>query len=172
MRSSPIPRLFSVPSPVSSLSPTSRKGIVDLVRFKAIVWTNEDMGANYEIVDIPADLVAKATEYREKLVEAVAELDDAVMEAYFAGEAPSEAKLKELVRKGCIGGKFVPVLCGSAFKNKGVQTLLDAVVDYLPSPLDKPPTKGSDVYDKEVPVLRKAADEEPFSGLAFKARRE
>ena len=95
--------------------------MIDLVLMKAIVWTNEDMGASYEVQDIPADLADKAAEYREKLVEMVAELDDAVMEAYFAGEQPSVEKIKELIRKGCIAGKFVPILCGSAFKNKGVQ---------------------------------------------------
>jgi len=113
------------------------KGIIDLVRMKAVVWDNENLGATFRDEEIPADLADKAQEYRGKLVEAAVELDDDVMAAYLDGKEPDEATLKSLIRKAVIGRVFNPVLCGSAFKNKGVQPLLDAVVDYLPSPLDR-----------------------------------
>ena len=118
------------------------KGVVDLVNNRGIVWQAEDLGAKYEFIDIPADLADKAAEYREKLIETVVEQDDDVMEAYLEGEEPDVATLKRLIRKGTMARDFVPVTCGSAFKNKGVQPLLDAVVDYMPSPLDVPAIKG------------------------------
>ncbi|MFZ5693886.1 MAG: elongation factor G [Pseudomonadota bacterium] len=142
------------------------KGIIDLVRMKAVVWDDESLGAKYHDEEIPADLLDQAKEYREKMVEAAVELDDAAMEAYLEGKEPDEATLKKLIRKAVLTSAFFPVLCGSAFKNKGVQPLLDAVVDYLPSPLDVPAIKGVD--DKGNEVVRKADDSEPMSLLAFK----
>jgi elongation factor G len=142
------------------------KGLVDLVRMKGVVWDEETLGAQYHDVDIPADMLDLATEYREKMVEAAVELDDDVMAAWLDGTMPDEATLKKLIRKAVITGAFYPVLCGSAFKNKGVQPLLDAVVDYLPSPLDVPPIVGID--DKGNDVVRKPDDKEPMSLLAFK----
>jgi elongation factor G len=142
------------------------KGIIDLVRMKAIVWDDETLGAKYHDVDIPADLLDQAKEYREKMIEAAVELDDDAMTAYLEGNEPDEATLKRLIRKAVITGAFYPVLCGSAFKNKGVQPLLDAVVDYLPSPLDVPAIKGID--DKGNEIVRKADDKEPLALLAFK----
>ena len=143
------------------------EGIIDLVRMKAIIWEDESMGAKFNIVDIPADYQDKANEYREKLLETAAEQDDAVMEAFFAGEEISEDTLKACLRKGTIKGDFVPVICGSAFKNKGVQTLLDAVVDFLPSPIDIGAVIGEDVKTGEE-VKREPKPTDPFSGLAFK----
>lgn len=144
------------------------QGVVDLVRMKAIVWSGEELGAKFEYVDIPADLQDLAAEYRTLLIDTISDLDDAVMEAYLEGVEPDEKTIKELVRKGAISGVFVPVMCGSAFKNKGVQPLLDAVVDYLPSPLDVPPMHGTDPDDPEVTIARPPSDDEPFAGLAFK----
>jgi elongation factor G len=141
-------------------------GMVDLVIMKAYVWNNEALGAKYDVVEIPADLVEKAKEYREKMLEAAVELDDDAMAAYLDGNEPDEATLKRLIRKAVLTGAFYPVLCGSAFKNKGVQPLLDAVVDYLPSPLDVPAIKGQDEDGNE--VIRKADDKEPLALLAFK----
>jgi len=141
-------------------------GIVDLIKMKAIIWKDESLGAEFDITDIPADLKEKADEYRHTLLETAVEADDEAMELYLAGETISEEMLKKCIRKGVMGDLFVPVLCGSAFKNKGVQTLLDAVVDYLPSPLDVPSVTGIDGRGNE--VARKADDNEPFSGLAFK----
>jgi elongation factor G len=142
------------------------KGIIDLVRMKSVVWDDESLGANYHDVEIPADLLDQAKEYREKMIEAAVELDDEAMAAYLDGKEPDEATLKRLIRKGVLSGTFFPVLAGSAFKNKGVQPLLDAVVDYLPSPLDVPPIKGIDSKGNE--VERKASDSEPLAMLAFK----
>ncbi|HEY8441161.1 MAG TPA: elongation factor G [Xanthobacteraceae bacterium] len=142
------------------------KGVVDLVRMKGVVWDDESLGSKYHDIDIPTDLLDQAKEYREKMIEAAVELDDAAMTAYLEGEEPDEATLKRLIRKGAISGAFFPVLAGSAFKNKGVQPLLDAVVDYLPSPLDVPPIKGTDPKGNE--VVRKPADTEPLAMLAFK----
>ena len=142
------------------------KGLVDLVRMVGVVWDEETLGAKYHDVEIPADLAELAKEYREKLVEAAVELDDDVMAAYLEGKEPDVETLKRLIRKATITGAFFPVLCGSAFKNKGVQPLLDAVVDYLPSPVDVPPVKGID--SKGVEVERKPIDTEPMSLLAFK----
>uniref|UniRef100_A0A453CIZ3 Tr-type G domain-containing protein n=2 Tax=Triticinae TaxID=1648030 RepID=A0A453CIZ3_AEGTS len=118
------------------------QGVVDLIRMKAIVWTGEELGAQFSYQDIPADLEELAQDYRLQMIETIVELDDEAMEGYLEGKEPDEATVKRLIRKGTIGASFVPILCGSAFKNKGVQPLLDAVVDYLPSPLDLPPMKG------------------------------
>ncbi len=142
-------------------------GVVDLVKMKAIVWDGEQLGATYNEEEIPADLADKAAEYREKLVDLVVEYDDAAMEAYLEGTEPDEQTLKACIRKGTIANKFVPVLCGSAFKNKGVQPLLDAVVEYLPSPIDIGVTKGVKV-DSDEPENREPKDDAPFSALAFK----
>jgi elongation factor G len=142
------------------------KGLIDLVRMKGVVWDDESLGANYQDIDIPADMLDQAKEYREKMIEAAVELDDAATTAYLEGKEPDEATLKALIRKAVITGAFFPVLCGSAFKNKGVQPLLDAVVDYLPSPLDVPAIKGVDSKGNE--VERKPDDKEPMSLLAFK----
>ena len=143
------------------------KGIIDLVRMKAVVWEDEGLGAKYHDEDIPADLADKAAEFRFKLVEAAVELDDDAMAAYLDGVEPDEDTLKRLIRKAVIGRHFNPVLCGSAFKNKGVQPLLDAVVDYLPSPLDREAIKGID-FKTEEETVRLPSDDEPFSMLAFK----
>src|SRR4029079_1090240 len=126
------------------------KGIVDLVRMKGVVWEDETLGAKYHDVDIPADMKELAAKHRQILVEAAVELDDEALAAFFDGKEPDEATLKRLIRKAVIEGKFFPVLAGSAFKNKGVQTLLDAVVDYLPSPLEVPAIKGVDLKGNEV----------------------
>ena len=143
------------------------KGLVDLVRMKGVVWDDESLGAKYQDIDIPAELLDQAKEYREKLVEAAVELDDEAMTAYLDGKEPDEATLKRLIRKAVVTGAFFPVLCGSAFKNKGVQPLLDAVVDYLPSPVDVPSIKGINPDNGEE-VVRKSDDSEPLSLLAFK----
>jgi len=142
------------------------KGVVDLVRMVGVVWDEETLGAKYHDIEIPAELKDQAREYREKLVEAAVELDDAAMTAYLEGKEPDEATLKRLIRKATIDSTFFPVLCGSAFKNKGVQPLLDAVVDYLPSPADVPAVKGVDLKGNE--VERKPIDTEPMALLAFK----
>ena len=145
----------------------SLKGIVDLVRMKAVVWESEGLGANYHDEEIPADMKAEAEEARNYMIENAVELDDDAMEAYLSGEEPSIDVIKKCLRKAVLTGAFYPILAGSAFKNKGVQPLLDAVVDYLPSPVDIPPTPGLD-YKTEEPVVRKASDDEPLSVLAFK----
>ena len=143
-------------------------GLIDLIKMKAIIWKDESLGAEFEYLDIPADMAEKAAEWREKMIEVAIEADDAVMEAYLEGNMPDEATLKACIRKGCIGNMLVPVTCGSAFKNKGVQPLLDAVVDYMPSPLEVPAIKGVDVDDPEIAMIRKSSDDEPFAALAFK----
>jgi len=142
------------------------KGVVDLVRMVGVVWDDETLGAKYHDVEIPPDMLEQAKEYRERMIEAAVELDDDAMAAYLEGKEPDEATLKRLIRKAVLTGAFFPVLAGSAFKNKGVQPLLDAVVDYLPSPLDVPPIKGIDSKGNE--VVRKASDTEPLAMLAFK----
>src|SRR6201991_1761307 len=142
------------------------KSLIDLVRMKAGVWDDEALGAKYRDEEIPADLADQAKEYREKMIEAVAELDDDVLAGFLDGKEPDEATIKRLLRKAVITGAFYPVLCGSAFKNKGVQPLLDAVVDYLPSPLDVPAIKGIDPKGNEIERL--PDDKEPMSLLAFK----
>jgi len=143
------------------------KGVVDLVRMKAIIWNDESLGAEYTEIEIPADLVDEANEYREKMIEEISSHDDALMEKYLGGEVLTEAEIMSAIRTGTIAIKFCPVICGSSFKNKGVQNLLDAVVDYMPSPLDIPAIKGVDV-DSGEETERKASDEEPFSALGFK----
>ncbi|MEO0347793.1 MAG: GTP-binding protein, partial [Pseudomonadota bacterium] len=144
------------------------KGIVDLTEMKALVWRNDSLGAKFDIVNIPANLADKAAEYRAALIETAVEIDDNLMEAYLNGDEITNEQLKSCVRQGTIKSLFVPVFCGSAFKNKGVQPLLDAVVDYLPSPLDIPDVEGSDVRDAEQKLLRQANDNQPMSALAFK----
>ncbi len=143
------------------------KGLVDLVENRAIIWLDESLGAKFEYQDVPDDLKDKAAALRNELIETVVEQDDAVLEAYFDGNEPDVATIKRLIRKGTLNFSFVPVLCGSAFKNKGVQPLLDAVVDYLPSPLDIPPVQGVKL-DGETVDSRPADDKAPFSALAFK----
>ena len=143
------------------------KGVIDLVRMVGVVWKTSRSAPNYHDVEIPADMKDQAAEHRKALVEAAVELDDDALTAYLDGKEPDEATLKRLIRKAVITGAFFPVLAGSAFKNKGVQTLLDAVVDYLPSPLDVPPIKGIDPESGDE-VVRKAADSEPLAVLAFK----
>ncbi|HEY0596960.1 elongation factor G [Sphingopyxis sp.] len=143
------------------------KGLVDLVNERAIIWKDESLGAEFFYEEIPADLADKAAEYREKLVELAVEQDDDAMEAYLEGTVPDVATLKKLIRKGTLAQAFVPVLCGSAFKNKGVQTLLDAVVDYLPSPLDIPDVQGINPANDQ-PDSRETSDSAPLSLLAFK----
>ncbi|MGB9609553.1 MAG: elongation factor G [Bryobacteraceae bacterium] len=144
------------------------KGVVDLVRMKARIWRDETLGAAYDDVDIPAHLVEKAREYREKMVEAAAECDDHLMEKYLNGEELTEEEIIHGLRKGTIALKIFPVICGSAFKNKGVQNLLDAVVDLLPSPVDIASVRGTDPQDPSREIERKASDDEPFAALVFK----
>ena len=144
------------------------KGVVDLVEMKAMTWRDETLGAEYDLVDIPADLTTKAEEYREKMIEAVAEHDDHLFERFIEGQPISNDQIRAAIRKATISLKVFPVICGSAFKNKGVQTMLDAVVDYLPSPVDVPPVEGMDLDHRDRVLHRKAADEEPFAALVFK----
>ena len=141
-------------------------GVVDLVRMKAVRWKDDTLGAEFVVEEIPADMKEKAAEWRTKLVEAAVDFDDAAMEAYLGGSDPSEETLKACIRKGTVSNTIVPVVNGAAFKNKGVQLLLDAVVDYLPSPIDIGQVKGIDGKGNE--IFRKASDDEPFSALAFK----
>ena len=143
------------------------KGVVDLVEMNALVWRDETLGAAWDIVEIPADLKARAEEYREKMIEAAVEMDETALENYLEGNMPSNDELRALIRKGTIAVKFFPMFCGSAFKNKGVQPLLDAVVEYLPSPIDVPAIKGIDAKT-EAEIVRNADDNEPLSMLAFK----
>jgi elongation factor G len=142
-------------------------GHIDLVKMQAVIWDGDALGAAYEYRDIPEDLQDQAAEYREKLVETAVEADDAAMEAYLEGNEPDEETLKACIRKGAINMLFVPVMCGTAFKNKGVQTMLDAVVDFMPSPLDVPAIKGV-LPNSDEEVRRKSSDDEPFAALAFK----
>ncbi|WP_395814114.1 elongation factor G [Devosia sp.] len=143
------------------------KGVVDLIEMNALVWRNEELGAQWDVVEIPEDLKERAVKYREMLVETVVEVDDAATEAFLNGEMPDKDTIRRLIRKGTIDSTFFPVFCGSAFKNKGVQPLLDAVIDFLPSPIDIPAIKGIDVKT-EAEVERHASDAEPLSMLAFK----
>jgi elongation factor G len=143
------------------------KGVVDLIAMKAIIWKDETLGAEFEVTDIPGDLEVQALAAREKMIEQAVEQDDAAMEAYLEGNEPDAETLKRCIRKGTCGLAFVPVLCGSAFKNKGVQPLLDAVVDFMPSPVDVPAVKGI-VPGSEETVERKSDDNEPLAALAFK----
>ncbi|HEX4769445.1 MAG TPA: elongation factor G [Bryobacteraceae bacterium] len=144
------------------------KGVVDLVRMNARIWRDETLGAKYDDVDIPADLVEKAKEYRDHLIEAVSETDDVLMEKYINGEAITEKELVSGIRKATIAQKIFPVICGSSFKNKGVQNLLDSVCAYLPSPLDIPPVQGHNIDHPDQVVERPASDDAPFSALVFK----
>src|SRR6476469_6638958 len=144
------------------------KGIVDLVEMKALVWLDETLGAEYNTVEIPADLMERAKEYREKMIEAIAEFDDALFAKFIEGETPTNVEIKRGIRKATIAMKIFPVICGTAFKNKGVQTMLDAVVEYLPSPLDIPPVEGHSIDDPTKVIVRHASDKEPFSALVFK----
>ncbi|MBF6601368.1 MAG: elongation factor G [Sphingorhabdus sp.] len=157
------PAVIYIPIGIES----SLVGLVDLVNMRSIVWKNEDLGAEYTYGEIPEDLVDKATEYREKLIELAVEQDDDVMEQYLEGNEPDAATLKALIRKGTLNQSFVPVLCGSAFKNKGVQPLLDAIVDYMPSPIDVEDIKGVKL-DGETEDSRPSTDDAPFAALAFK----
>ena len=142
------------------------KGIVDLVRMKAVIWDEESLGAKFHEEEIPAELAVEAQEWRDKLIEEISSHDDELMEKYLSGEALSEEQIMEAIRKCTIAIQIIPVVCGSSFKNKGVQNLLDAVVDYMPSPLDIPAIKGLDESGAE--VERKADDSEPFSALGYK----
>jgi len=149
------------------------EGVIDLVEMRALTWRGDskgdvELGAKYDIEEIPADLKDKADEYRAKLLETVAETDDALLEKYFGGEELTVAEIKAAIRKLTVNSEIYPVLCGSAFKNRGVQPMLDAVIDYLPSPLDVPPMEGHDVRDEEKIIIRKPDSTEPFSALAFK----
>ena len=143
------------------------EGVIDLLKMKAIVWKDENLGAEFEEVDIPAELKDKADEYRLQLIETAVEQDDAAMEMYLEGNEPDIDVLKKCIRKGAIANEFVPVLCGTAFKNKGVQPLLDAVIDYMPSPLDIGDVKGKKI-DSDEDDSRPPEDDAPFSALAFK----
>jgi elongation factor G len=144
------------------------KGIVDLVAMKAVIWRDETLGAEFDVVDIPEDLFEKAQSYREQMIEAVSEFDDVLFEKFVHGETLTNAEVQAGIRKATIAMKIFPVICGSAFKNKGVQTMLDAVVDYLPSPLEIPAIQGLDVDDPTVKLVRHASDSEPFAALVFK----
>ncbi|HSE86056.1 MAG TPA: elongation factor G, partial [Candidatus Binatia bacterium] len=142
-------------------------GIIDLVQMKAVIWEDESLGAKFRIEAIPESMIAEARQYHDKLLEAVADCDESIMEKYLQGEAISEGALRQAIRSAALAIKIVPVLCGSAFRNKGVQPLLDAVVDYLPSPLDIPPVKGINP-DSQAEEKRPPKDDAPFSALAFK----
>ena len=144
------------------------RGIIDLVRMRAMIWQTEGKGDKYDVVDIPADYLEAAREWRDKLVETISENDEEMMELYLEGTEPDEKQLVAAIRRGTISGGVTPVLCGSAFKNKGVQPMLDAIVDFLPSPLDVPAIKGHAVNDEEVVIERHADTSEPFAALAFK----
>ncbi len=143
------------------------KGVIDLVQMKALVFNSEDLGATYEVIEIPEEFRAEAEHLREKMIESIAEQNDTLLEKYLAGQPLELSELKAALRTATITQKITPVLCGSAFKNKGVQPLLDAVIDYLPSPVDIPPVKGVNPDDESF-IERKASDEEPFSALIFK----
>jgi elongation factor G len=142
-------------------------GLIDIVKMKALIWHNEDLGATWDETDIPERLQDIANQYREELLDTIATSDEALMEKYLGGEELSVDEIKRAIRKGTLAFEFVPILCGSAFKNKGVQPMLDAVVDFLPSPLDLPPTAGVDPKT-DAPMSRKNTEEDPFSALAFK----
>lgn len=144
------------------------KGVVNLVTMKARIWRDETLGAQYDDIEVPPDLLPLAEEYREKLLEAAAEADDVLLEKYLETHSLSEEEIIRGIRKATIAQRIFPVLCGSAFKNKGVQNLLDAVVDYLPSPADVPPIEGTAIDNPEVKLIRKADDDEPFAALVFK----
>ena len=156
--------------PIGAGGPEAQKpfiGLVDIVKMKALIWHDEELGALWDVVDIPDDMVDQANEYREQMMETIATQDEELMDKYLGGEDLSEDEIKRAIRSGTIAFDFVPILCGSAFKNKGVQPMLDAVVDYLPSPLDIPPAEGTNLKGDEV-IVRKADENEPFAALAFK----
>jgi elongation factor G len=142
-------------------------GIIDLINMRAVIWKEETLGAEFTYQDIPSDMIEKAKSYRSKMIDTAVEMDDQIMEKYLSGEELTEKEIKSCIRKGTIVGAFVPIVCGSAFKNKGVQPLLDAITDYLPSPVDIGIVKGIDCKTEE-PIERKIIDTEPFSALAFK----
>jgi len=144
------------------------KGIVDLVEMKAVIWRDETLGSEYDTEPIPDDMLEKAKEYGEKMIEVISEFDDKLFEKFIEGHGVSNDEIRAGIRKATIALKIFPVICGTAFKNKGVQTMLDAVVDYLPSPLDVPPIKGVDVSDPDKVLVRHASDSEPFAALVFK----
>jgi elongation factor G len=145
------------------------EGLVDIVKMKALIWDNGELGATWDETDIPEDMVEMAAEYREAMMETIATQDEALMDAYLAGEDIPEQTIKDAIRKGTLAFDFVPILCGSAFKNKGVQPMLDAVVDFMPSPMDIPPAHGTIMKGgEEVDIYRKADINEPFAALAFK----
>ena len=157
--------------PVGAGGPESNKpfaGLIDLVKMKALIWRDEELGAKWDEVEIPTDMAEQAAEYRELLLETIATSDDHLMEKYLAGEDVTQDEIKVALRKGTLAFDFVPILCGSAFKNKGVQPMLDAVIDFLPSPLDIPPTQGTKPNHEEEILTRKADESEPFAALAFK----
>ena len=157
------PMVIQIPVGVES----GFKGVVDLIAMKALIWREENLGADYEVTDIPADLQEKAQELHTKLVDMAVEEDEKLLEAYLEGHQPTVEQIKACIRKGACGFRFVPVLCGAAFKNKGVQPLLDGVVDFLPSPLDVPPVEATKPHSAETVIL-KAEDKAPLAGLAFK----
>jgi elongation factor G len=148
------------------------KGVVDLIEMKALVWKTEDLGASYDTSEIPEELAEQAAEYREKMLEAAAEADEALMDKYLGGTALTTDEIRAGLRKGCIAMKLVPMICGSSFKNKGVQPMLDSIVAYLPSPLDVPSIEGKDLEDADKVLKRKADFSEPFSALAFKIQND
>ncbi|BCG48457.1 Translation elongation factor G [Citrifermentans bremense] len=156
-----------VPLQIPIGSEENYKGVVDLILMKGIVWNDESMGATYDVIDIPADLVEQANEYREALIEEVSSHDDVLMEKYLGGEEISNAELKAAIRQATLDIKICPVICGSSFKNKGVQNLLDAVLDYMPAPTDIPAIQGVDA-NTDAPIERHASDSEPFAALGFK----
>ncbi|WP_085815237.1 elongation factor G [Geoanaerobacter pelophilus] len=156
-----------VPLQIPIGSEENYKGVVDLILMKGIVWNDESMGATYDVIDIPADLVDQANEYREALIEEVSSHDDVLMEKYLGGEEISNAELKAAIRQATLDIKICPVICGSSFKNKGVQNLLDAVLDYMPAPTDIPAIQGVDA-NTDAPIERHASDSEPFAALGFK----
>ncbi|HMV48805.1 MAG TPA: elongation factor G [Blastocatellia bacterium] len=161
-------RLYANPVPIQMPigAEDQFKGCVDLIAMKALYWKDETMGADYTVEDIPANLKDAADVAREKMIEELANADDEIAEKYLEGAEISNDEIREALRRGCIGIKLFPVICGTAFKNKGVQTLLDAVIDYMPSPLDVPPMEGTD--EDGDPIVRKADDKEPFAALVFK----
>jgi elongation factor G len=157
--------------PVGAGGPESNKpfvGLVDLVKMKALIWHDEELGAKWDEVEIPDDMKEQAAEYRELLLETIATSDDHLMEKYLAGEDVTEEEIKVALRAGTLAFDFVPILCGSAFKNKGVQPMLDAVIDFLPSPIDIPPTQGTKPNHEDEILYRKPSIDEPFAALAFK----
>jgi elongation factor G len=166
-------RLQAVPAiihlPVGAGGPESAKpfiGLIDLIKMKALIWQDEELGAKWDEIEIPADMADQAAEYRELLLETIATSDDELMEKYLAGEEVTEAEIKRAIRAGTLANEFVPILCGSAFKNKGVQPMLDAVIDFLPSPFDIPPAEGTNMRGDE--VIHRGPDFPAFAALAFK----